>query len=174
VGYAHALRAALREDPDIILVGEMRDRETMSLALETANTGHLVFGTLHTSTAISTMTRLIDAFPPDQQNQIRSSLADSLRGVIAQTLCRTVGGGRTAALEILVSNVAVTNLIREEKYNQIASYMQTGKDAGNRLLNQELEKLVRRRKVLKEEALSKTIDKEDLRKRLSSPSPSSV
>ena len=164
--FSTALRAGLREDPDIIMVGEMRDLETMALALETANTGHLVFGTLHTATAISTMTRLIDAFPPDQQNQVRTSLADSLRGVIAQALCRCIGGGRAAAFEILVLNAAVSNLIREEKYNQIASYIQTGRDQGNRTLNEELFKLVRRKKIDPQEAMSKASDKEDLAKKL--------
>ena len=145
--YARALTAALREDPDIILVGEMRDLETIALALETSNTGHLVFGTLHTATAISTMARVIDAFPPDQQDQVRVSLADSLVGVVSQDLCKCRDGGRVAAIEVLVVNLAISNLIREQKYNQIASMMQTGKAQGNILLNEALEKLVKRKKI---------------------------
>jgi len=168
VSYARAISAALREDPDIILVGEMRDLETMALALETANTGHLVLGTLHTSTAMSAMTRIIDAFPPDQQNQVRNSLSDTLKGVVAQTLCKAIGGGRLAAVEVLVLNVAIANLIREEKFSQIESYMQTGKEQGNMTLNEELANLVRRKKVDYHEAMSKSADKNDLAKRLES------
>jgi twitching motility protein PilT len=124
-GFKRALRAALREDPDIVLVGEMRDLETIAIANETAETGHLVFGTLHTSTAYSTIDRIIDQFPPDQQEQIRVMLSESLRGVISQTLCKKIGGGRVAALEVLLSNPAVANLIREGKTFQIPSIMQT-------------------------------------------------
>jgi twitching motility protein PilT len=164
--FARALRSALREDPDIVLVGEMRDLETISLALETANTGHLVFGTLHTSTAASTMARIVDSFPPEQRDQVRASLTDSLKGVIAQTLCKRIGGGRIAALEILIVNVAVANLIREEKINQIESAMQTGKALGNRLMNEELAKLVKMRKIEREEAFEKALDKADLKRRI--------
>ena len=114
-----ALRAALREDPDIVLVGELRDLETVAIAIETAETGHLVFGTLHTTTAASTVDRIIDQFPSDRQAQIRIMLSESLRGVIAQTLCRKIGGGRVAALEVLIANGAVSNLIREGKTFQI-------------------------------------------------------
>ena len=114
-----ALRAALREDPDIVLVGELRDLETVAIAIETAETGHLVFGTLHTTTAASTVDRIIDQFPADRQAQIRIMLSESLRGVIAQTLCRKIGGGRVAALEVLIANGAVSNLIREGKTFQI-------------------------------------------------------
>jgi twitching motility protein PilT len=163
--FARALRAALREDPDIVLVGEMRDLETVSLAMETANTGHLVLATLHTATAILTVDRVVGLFPPEQQGQIRSLLADVLRGVICQNLCRRVGGGRVAALEILVVNAAVANLIREGKTNQIATVMQTGKSLGNQLLNDSLAGLVRDGKVAPEEALSKSIDKADLERR---------
>ena len=123
--FKHALRAALREDPDIILVGEMRDLETVSIAIETAETGHLVFGTLHTTTAASTIDRIIDQFPADRQAQVRVMLSESLRGVIAQTLCKKIGGGRVAAREILLSIPAVSNLIREGKTFQIPSVMQT-------------------------------------------------
>ena len=122
-----ALRAALREDPDIVLVGEMRDLETVAIAIETAETGHLVFGTLHTTTAASTVDRIIDQFPADRQAQIRVMLSESLRGVISQTLCRKIGGGRVAALEVLIVTSAVSNLIREGKTFQIPSMMQVGK-----------------------------------------------
>ena len=125
-----ALRAALREDPDIVLVGELRDLETVAIAIETAETGHLVFGTLHTTTAASTVDRIIDQFPSDRQSQIRIMLSESLRGVIAQTLCRKIGGGRVAALEVLIANGAVSNLIREGKTFQIPSLMQVGKAIG--------------------------------------------
>jgi twitching motility protein PilT len=163
--FARALRAALREDPDIVLVGEMRDLETVSLALETANTGHLVFGTLHTSTAVSTVDRIINLFTPEEQSQVRSSLADVLRGVIAQTLCRKIGGGRVAALEVLVVNHAVANMIREGKTHQIPSCITTGKSLGNIALNEDLARLVAERKVEYEEALVKAVDKPDLARR---------
>ncbi|CAN0593564.1 unnamed protein product, partial [Laminaria digitata] len=128
--FSAALRAALREDPDIVLVGEMRDLETVAIAIETAETGHLVFGTLHTNTAPSTVDRIIDQFPTDQQEQIRAMLSESLKGVVAQTLCKKIGGGRVACLEILVVNNAVSNLIREGKTFQIPSIMQTNKGIG--------------------------------------------
>ncbi len=129
--FSRALKAALREDPDIILVGEMRDRETIALALETATTGHLVFGTLHTSTAIGAVDRVIGVFPSDEQEQIRTTLADGLQGVVAQTLCRRIGGGRIAAHEILVCSPAIRNLIRRGEPQQMVSAMQTGTRAGN-------------------------------------------
>jgi twitching motility protein PilT len=169
--FSTALRAALREDPDIVLVGELRDLETISLAMETANTGHLVFATLHTSTAVTTVDRIIDAYPPDQQAQTRTSLRETLKGVVAQTLCKRIGGGRIAALEILIVNVAVANLIREDKLNQIPNLMQTGKAMGNRLLNEELAKLVKMQKVDFKEALSKSLDKSDLATRVGRPLP---
>ena len=122
--FKKALRAALREDPDVILVGEMRDLETIAIAVEMAVTGHLVFGTLHTSTACGTVDRIIDQFPSDQQNQIRTMLADALIGVVSQMLCRKNGGGRAAAYEVMVVNAAVANLIREGKTFQIPSLMQ--------------------------------------------------
>ena len=164
--FARALRAVLREDPDIVLVGEMRDLETVSLALETANTGHLVFGTLHTNTAISTVARIIDMFPAEQQNQVRAVLADNLKGVVAQTLCRRIGGGRIAALEILVSDTGIANLIREGKTHQVISAMQTGKARGNRVLNEELHRLLKERIITEEEALAKAVDKPDLTAKL--------
>src|SRR5262249_33013945 len=128
--FKDALRAALREDPDVVLVGEMRDLETIAIAVETAETGHLVFGTLHTSTAPSTIDRVIDQFPADRQDQIRQMLAGSLIGVIAQVLCRRLGGGRVAAYEILIGGSAVSNLIREGKTFQIYSIIQTGRAQG--------------------------------------------
>ena len=164
--FSSALRAAFREDPDIVLVGELRDSDTISLAIETANTGHLVFGTLHTNSAISALDRIINSFPPDQQSRVRVGLCDSLKGVVAQVLCKCIGGGRAAALEVLVVNSAVANLVREEKTNQIKSTMQTGKAQGNMLMNEELAKLVRRKKVDYNEALSKAEDKDDLVRRL--------
>lgn len=159
-----ALRAALREDPDIVLVGEMRDLETTHIAIETAETGHLVFGTLHTTTAISTVDRLIDQFPADQQQQIRTMLASTLKGVVAQNLLKKKGGGRVAALEVLVVNPAVAMLIREAKSSQIMSIMQTGKKEGMTLLNQELTRLVREDVIEPEEAYSKAVDRDDLLK----------
>jgi twitching motility protein PilT len=164
--FSAAIRAALREDPDIILVGEMRDLETVSLALEAANTGHLVLGTLHTSTAISTIERIVNLFPPEEQNRIQTTLADVIRGVVAQNLLQRIGGGRVAAVEILVSSPAISNLIREGKVHQIASSMQTGKAAGNVLLNDSLVDLVNRNVVEPDEALSKAVDKGELGKRL--------
>ena len=157
--FANALRAALREDPDIVLVGEMRDLETISIAIETAETGHLVFGTLHTTTAASTVDRIIDQFPADRQSQIRTMLASSLKGVIAQTLCKKTGGGRVAAMEILFVTSAVSNLIREGKIFQIPSIIQTAKGQGMVLLNDALFKLVVENKVAPEEAYIKAIDK---------------
>ena len=164
--FSRALKAALREDPDIVLVGEMRDLETVSLALEVANTGHLVLATLHTSTAATTIDRIVNLYPSEQQNQIRSTLADILRGVVCQNLCRRIGGGRVAALEILVVNHAISGLIREGKTIQIPNMMQTGKALGNRLLNDSLLVLVQSQKVEYEEALSKAVDKAEFTKRL--------
>jgi twitching motility protein PilT len=157
--FKQALRAALREDPDIILVGEMRDLETVSIAIETAETGHLVFGTLHTTTAASTVDRIIDQFPADRQSQVRVMLSESLRGVIAQTLCRKIGGGRIAAREILLTIPAVSNLIREGKTFQIPSIMQTNRRAGMVTLNDALMELVDNRLVEPKEAYMKSVDK---------------
>jgi twitching motility protein PilT len=154
-----ALRAALREDPDIVLVGELRDLETISIALETAETGHLVFGTLHTTTAVGTIDRIIDQFPADRQEQIRVMLADSLKGVISQTLCRKVGGGRVAAREILLSVPAVANLIRESKAFQIPSVMQTSRKLGMIQLGDVLIDLVEQGLVEPKEAYMKSTDK---------------
>ena len=154
-----ALRAALREDPDILLVGELRDLETVAIAIETAETGHLVFGTLHTTTAASTVDRIIDQFPSDRQAQIRIMLSESLRGVIAQTLCRKIGGGRVAALEVLIANGAVSNLIREGKTFQIPSLMQVNKAIGMVSLNDALIELVAKKLVAPDEAYAKSVDK---------------
>ncbi|MCU0240022.1 MAG: type IV pilus twitching motility protein PilT [Pyrinomonadaceae bacterium] len=157
--FKDALRAALREDPDILLVGEMRDLETISIAIETAETGHLVFGTLHTTTAASTVDRIIDQFPADRQQQIRVMLSESLRGVIAQTLLPKKGGGRIAALEVLIVTPAISNLIREGKTFQIPSAMQTGKQHGMVLLNDALIELVQKGLVEAKDAYIKAVDK---------------
>ena len=157
--FKDALRAALREDPDIILVGELRDLETVAIAIETAETGHLVFGTLHTTTAASTVDRVIDQFPSDRQAQIRIMLSESLKGVIAQTLCRKIGGGRIAALEVLIATQAVSNLIREAKTFQIPSIMQVNKANGMVSLNDALMDLVTRKLVEPAEAYAKAVDK---------------
>lgn len=162
--FSAALRAALREDPDIVLIGEMRDLETTHIAIEMAETGHLVFGTLHTTTAISSLDRLIDQFPADQQSQIRTMLASTLKGVVAQNLLRRREGGRLAALEVLVVNQAVAALIRDSKHSQIMSIMQTAKKEGMTLLNQELARLVKLRTVEADEAYLKAVDKLDLLK----------
>lgn len=161
--FRSALRAALREDPDIVLLGEMRDLETVEIALETAETGHLVFGTLHTNTAASTVDRIIDQFPPDQQAQIRVLLSESLKGVIAQTLCKKKGGGRVAAQEILLVTPAISNLIREGKTFQIPSLMQTGRGVGMQTLDGRLLELVQEGTVSPDEALAKSLTRGDLR-----------
>ena len=157
--FKSALRAALREDPDIVLVGELRDLETVAIAIETAETGHLVFGTLHTTTAASTIDRLIDQFPADRQEQVRVMLAESLKGVISQTLCKKIGGGRVAAREILLSIPAVSNLIREGKTFQIPSVMQTSRKIGMTLLTDALMELVDAKLVEPKEAYMKGTDK---------------
>jgi twitching motility protein PilT len=157
--FKSALRAALREDPDIILVGELRDLETVSIAIETAETGHLVFGTLHTTTAAGTIDRIIDQFPADRQSQIRVMLAESLKGVISQTLCKKIGGGRVAAREVLLSITAVTNLIREGKTFQIPTVMQTSKRLGMVTLNDALLELVDGGLIEPVEGYGKAVDK---------------
>jgi len=160
--FKDALRAALREDPDIVLVGEMRDLETVAIAIETAETGHLVFGTLHTSSAPSTVDRIIDQFPADRQGQIRVMLAESLKGVLSQTLCKKIGGGRVPVMEILISTPSVSNLIRESKIFQIPSIMQTGKKYGMCLMNEGFTDLVRKKLVDPKEAYAKAMDKPGL------------
>src|SRR5437667_6178434 len=161
-GLKRTLRAALRADPDIVLVGEMRDLETIAIAIETAETGHLVFGTLHTTTAASTVDRIIDQFPADRQSQIRVLLSESLRGVIAQVLCKKVGGGRVAAYEILTGTVAVANLIREGKTFQIPSIIQTSKQVGMLTLNDALLELVEKKEISPDEAYMKSVEKAGL------------
>ena len=157
--FKHALRAALREDPDIVLVGELRDLETVSMAIETAETGHLVFGTVHTSTAVSTVDRVIDQFPPDRQAQIRVMLSESLKGVISQVLCKKIGGGRVAAREIMLSTPSVSNLIREGKTFQLPSVLQTSRRLGMVTMNDALIELVESNQVEPQEAYLKATDK---------------
>jgi len=157
--FKHALRAALREDPDIVLVGELRDLETVSMAIETAETGHLVFGTVHTSTAVSTVDRVIDQFPPDRQAQIRVMLSESLKGVISQVLCKRIGGGRVAAREIMLSTPSVSNLIREGKTFQLPSVLQTSRRLGMVTMNDALIELVDSGQVEPQEAYLKATDK---------------
>ena len=157
--FKSALRAALREDPDIVLVGEMRDLETIAIAIETAETGHLVFGTLHTTTAASTVDRIIDQFPSDRQAQIRVMLSESLRGVVCQTLCKKIGGGRVAAREILLTTPAVSNLIREAKIFQIPSIIQTSKQLGMLTLNDALLDLVEKKLITPDEAYLRSVEK---------------
>jgi twitching motility protein PilT len=161
--FKNALRAALREDPDVVLVGELRDLETIAIAIETAETGHLVFGTLHTNSAPSTVDRMIDQFPTDRQAQIRTMLSESLRGVVTQVLCKKKGGGRVAAMEILLVNSSVSNLIREGKTFQIPSVMQTAKGIGMATMNDSLLDLVKRGLVEPSEALGKAVAKNELR-----------
>jgi len=159
--FASALRGALREDPDIIMVGEMRDLETIALALEAASTGHLVFGTLHTQSAMKTVNRIIDVFPTEAQEQIRTTLAESLKGVVAQTLFKRVdAAARVAALEIMVGTPAVANLIREAKTHQLATVLQTGRRLGMQTLDDAIESLVKRRVIAPEEAFERAINKE--------------
>ena len=154
--FNNSLRAALREDPDIILVGEMRDLETIQLALTAAETGHLVFGTLHTSSAPKTVDRIIDVFPPNQQAQVRAMFAESIQAIITQTLCKRVGGGRVAALEILLGTTAVRNLIREGKIHQIPSIMQISQNVGMQTLEMHLRELVSKNLITRDTAIEKT------------------
>jgi twitching motility protein PilT len=156
--FANALRSALREDPDIILVGEMRDLETIQLALTAAETGHIVFGTLHTSSAPKTVDRIIDVFPPTQQAQVRAQFAESIEAVITQTLLKKKVGGRVAALEILTGTTAVRNLIREGKIHQIPGTMQVSQKDGMQTMDMALTNLVTRGIVTREEALSKSMN----------------
>ena len=160
MSFGDALRAALREDPDVILVGEMRDLETISLAMTAAETGHLVFGTLHTNSAGKTVDRIIDAFPTSQQQQIRVMLSESLRGVVAQSLLKRVDQpGRVAAFEVLLGTPALANIIREGKTPQIPSLMQTGKSLGMQLMDQSLLDLVKQHKISPQEAHDLAVDK---------------
>ena len=160
LGFSEALRSALREDPDIILVGELRDLETIRLALTAAETGHLVFGTLHTSSAAKTIDRIVDVFPAAEKDMVRSMLSESLRAVISQTLMKKVGGGRIAAHEIMIGTPAIRNLIREDKIPQMYSAIQTGGAIGMQTLDQNLQDLVRRQQVTKAEALPRAVNKD--------------
>lgn len=161
-GFAEALRSALREDPDVILVGEMRDMETISLALTAAETGHLVFGTLHTSSAAKTVDRIVDVFPAGEKPMVRSMLSESLRAVISQTLLKKAGGGRIAAHEIMIGTPAIRNLIREDKVAQMYSAIQTGQQHGMQTLDQNLKELVRNGLVDLGEARLKATSPESL------------
>ncbi len=159
LGFNEALRSALREDPDVILVGEMRDLETIRLALTAAETGHLVFGTLHTSSAAKTIDRIIDVFPAAEKAMIRSMLSESLQAVIAQTLLKKIGGGRTAAWEIMVGTPAIRNLIREDKVAQMYSAIQTGRKDGMQTLDQHLQELVDKGIISRQTARTKAVNK---------------
>ena len=168
--FAAALRGALREDPDIILVGEMRDLETIALAIEASATGHLVFGTLHTTSAAKTVDRVIEVFPANQQDQIRSTLADGLRAVVAQNLFKRIDKkGRCAALEIMIANPAVRNLIREAKTFQIPSMIQTGKKFGMQSLDDAIMDHLTKKRISSDDAYNKAIDKAKFRPFLKNP-----
>ena len=168
--FAAALRGALREDPDIILVGEMRDLETISLAIEAASTGHLVFATLHTTSAVKTVDRIIEVFPADQQAQVRSTLSDGIRAIIAQVLFKRIDQkSRCVALEILIANSAVRNLIREAKTHQLPSMIQTGKKYGMQLLDDAIMDLYNRGWISADEAYMKANEKAKFRPLLTAP-----
>ena len=159
LSFEAALRSALREDPDVILVGEMRDLETIRLAMTAAETGHLVFGTLHTTSAPKTIDRIIDVFPAAEKSMVRSMLSESLRAVISQTLIKRVGGGRVAAHEIMIGVPAIRNLIREDKIAQMYSAIQTGMQHGMQTMDQCLQNLVNRGVITKGAAMEKAVDK---------------
>ena len=161
LGFNEALRSALREDPDTILVGELRDLETIRLALTAAETGHLVFGTLHTSSAAKTIDRIVDVFPATEKDMVRSMLSESLRAVISQTLCRKIGGGRIAAHEIMLGTPAIRNLIREDKVAQMYSSIQTSQGAGMQTLDQCLKEIQAKGLISKEEARRRAANKDD-------------
>jgi twitching motility protein PilT len=160
LGFAEALRSALREDPDIILVGELRDLETIRLAMTAAETGHLVFGTLHTSSAAKTIDRVVDVFPAGEKSMVRSMLSESLRSVIAQTLLKKIGGGRIAAWEIMVGTPAIRNLIREDKVAQMYSAIQTGQAHGMQTLDQDMQDKLRKSLISKKDAVARAVNKE--------------
>ncbi|MCK5002242.1 MAG: Flp pilus assembly complex ATPase component TadA, partial [Gammaproteobacteria bacterium] len=161
LGFSEALRSALREDPDVILVGEMRDLETIRLALSAAETGHLVFGTLHTSSAAKTVDRIVDVFPAAEKEMVRAMMSESLRAVISQTLLKKIGGGRVAAHEIMIGTPAIRNLIRENKIAQMYSAIQTGQSIGMQTLDQNLQELLSRGLISKEEAMTKAANKDN-------------
>jgi twitching motility protein PilT len=160
LGFSEALRSALREDPDVILVGEMRDLETIRLALSAAETGHLVFGTLHTSSAAKTIDRVVDVFPAAEKEMVRSMLSESLRAVISQTLMKKIGGGRVAAHEIMLGTPAIRNLIRENKIAQMYSAIQTGQSIGMQTLDQNLQEMLSKGLISKDEAMKKAANKD--------------
>jgi twitching motility protein PilT len=162
LGFNEALRSALREDPDTILVGEMRDLETIRLALSAAETGHLVFGTLHTSSAAKTIDRIVDVFPAAEKSMVRSMLSESLKAVISQTLLKRIGGGRIAAHEIMLGTPAIRNLIREDKVAQMYSSIQTGQNVGMQTLDQNLKGLLAQGLVTKDEAKKKAAHPDQL------------
>ena len=161
LGFSAALRSALREDPDVVLVGEMRDLETIRLALEAAETGHLVFGTLHTSSAAKTIDRIVDVFPAAEKEMVRSMLSESLRAVISQTLVKKVGGGRVAAHEIMLGIPAIRNLIRENKVAQMFSAIQTGRQLGMQTLDQNLKELLDAKLITRQDARSKAANRDN-------------
>ena len=163
LGFNEALRSALREDPDTILVGEMRDLETIRLALSAAETGHLVFGTLHTSSAAKTIDRIVDVFPAAEKSMVRSMLSESLKAVISQTLLKKIGGGRVAAHEIMIGTPAIRNLIREDKIAQMYSEIQTGSNIGMQTLDQNLKTMLASGVVAKEEAMRKAANPDYLK-----------
>ena len=166
--FGNALRAALREDPDIVLIGEMRDLETVEAALRIAETGHLTFGTLHTNSAAQTINRIIDIFPSHQQSQIRTQLSLVLEGIVCQSLCPKIGGGRVVSLEIMIPTPGIRNLIREDKVHQIYSAMQTGQDKfGMQTANQSLATLYMKKQITIESALEKSSNKEELQEMIS-------
>ena len=168
--FASGLRGAMREDPDVVLIGEMRDLETIELAILAANTGHLVFGTLHTPSAAKTVDRIIDVFPADQQNKIRATLSESLKGIVAQNLFKRIDKkGRVAALEILVFTTAIANLVREGKTHQIPGMIQVGKRLGNQPLDDAIMDHLRMKRISPEEAYDKCIDKRKFRTFLPHP-----
>ena len=160
LGFAEALRSALREDPDIILVGELRDLETIRLAMTAAETGHLVFGTLHTSSAAKTIDRIVDVFPSGEKAMVRSMLSESLRAVISQTLLKRTGGGRVACHEIMVGTPAIRNLIREDKVAQMYSAIQTGQAHGMQTLDQDMQDKLRKGLISKQDARSRAVNKD--------------
>jgi len=162
LGFNEALRSALREDPDVILVGEMRDLETIRLALSAAETGHLVFGTLHTSSAAKTIDRIVDVFPAAEKSMVRSMLSESLKAVISQTLLKKIGGGRVAAHEIMIGTPAIRNLIREDKVAQMYSAIQTGQNIGMQTLDQNLKQLLQQGIVSKEDAQKKAANPDSI------------
>jgi twitching motility protein PilT len=169
--FHNALRSVLREDPDVILIGEMRDLETIKIALVLSETGHLTLATLHTNTAVQTVNRVIDVFPPHEQSQVRAQLSFVLEGILCQTLIPKIGGGRVLAMEVLVPNPAIRNLIREDKVHQIYSQQQIGQEKwGMQTLNQSLADLHLRKLITYEDAIGRSTDPEELKRILSAPS----